>query len=131
MARAERRQAADSVPVEDELTMDGVLGLVHRALDSRKGEGIIILDMTDQVDYLDYLVICTAQTELHSRALTDHLTAELARYDIIVDGIHGYAHGDWIVVDYGVFVVHVFLPRTRDFYRLEELWAAGKEVALG
>ena len=116
--------------VDDELSMDDLLSMVFRALDEKKAERIVILDMTGQVDYLDYLVICTGQTEIHCRALIDHLTAELARYDIIPDGLHGYVYGDWIVADYGVLVVHAFLSKTRDFYRLEELWAGGREVEL-
>jgi ribosome-associated protein len=117
-------------PADDELTMEGLLALIYHALDSRKAEQIVIMDMAGQVDYLDYLIICTAQTEIHARALIDQLTGELARYDIMADGLHGYAHGDWIVADYGVLVVHVFLPKTRDFYRLDELWAAGRTVEL-
>jgi ribosome-associated protein len=116
--------------VDDELSMDSLLSMIYRALDEKKAERIVILDMTTQVDYLDYLVICTGQTEIHCRALIDHLAGELGRYDIIPDGLHGYAYGDWIVADYGVLVVHAFLSKTRDFYRLEELWAGGREVEL-
>jgi ribosome-associated protein len=116
--------------VDDELSMDDLLSMIYRALDEKKAERIVILDMTSQVDYLDYLVICTGQTEIHCRALIDHLAAELERYDIIPDGLHGYVYGDWIVADYGVLVVHAFLSKTRDFYRLEELWAGGREVEL-
>lgn len=114
----------------EELSMEDLLAVVTAALDAKKAERIVVLDMTGQVDYLDYLVICTAQTEIHARAVADNLKSELARYDIMPDGLHGYAFGDWIVADYGVLVVHVFLPRTRDFYRLEELWASGREVEL-
>jgi ribosome-associated protein len=116
--------------VADELSMEDVLKLVHQTIDGRKGENIVILDLTGQVDYLDYLVICSGQTEIHNRAIADAVETELARYDIMADGLHGHRHGDWIVLDYGVLVVHVFLPRLRDFYRLEELWAAGRMVEL-
>lgn len=117
-------------PADDDMTMDELLALIYNSLDSKKAEQISIIDMTGQVDYLDYLIICTAQTEIHARSLVDQITTDLARYDIMADGLHGYAHGDWIVADYGVLVVHIFLPKTRDFYRLEELWAAGRAVEL-
>jgi ribosome-associated protein len=117
-------------PVDDDLTMDGVLRLIRDAIEDKRGEQIRILDMAEQVDYLDYLIICSGQTHTHNRAIADHVAEELARYDIIPDGLHGYPHGDWVLLDYGVLVVHVFLPVLRDFYRLEELWAAGREVEL-
>ena len=76
------------------------------------------------------MVVCTGQTEIHNRAIADHVVSELDRYDIIPDGLHGHRHGDWILIDFGILVVHIFLPVLRDFYRLEELWADGSEVEL-
>ncbi len=54
--------------------MEDLLALIHQALDGKKAEQISIIDMTGQVDYLDYLIICTAQTEIHARALIETLT---------------------------------------------------------
>lgn len=116
--------------VEEDLSIDDILKSVYDAIDGKKGGDIVILDLTGQVDYLDYLIICSGQTEIHNRAIADAVCAELSRYDIMADGLYGYQHGDWVVIDFGVLVVHVFLPRLRDFYRLEELWAAGRMVEL-
>ena len=116
--------------VDEDLSIEDILKIVYETIDSKKGGDIIILDLTEQVDYLDYLIICSGQTEIHNKAIADAVSAELYRYDIIADGLYGYQHGDWVVLDYGVLVVHVFLPRLRDFYRLEELWAAGRMVEL-
>ena len=115
-------------PVDAELEMEDVLALAARALDEKKGENLLVLDVTEQVDYLDYLIIVTGQTELHNQTLANNLTETLAHYDIMPDGLNGQRSGDWILVDYGVFVVHIFLARLREFYRLEELWAGGREV---
>jgi ribosome-associated protein len=113
-----------------EMDMADVLRIIHQAIDGKKGEDILILDLTESVDYLDYLVICTGQTEIHNRAITDEVNSALARYDIIPDGLHGHRHGGWILLDYGVLVVHAFLAPLREFYRLDELWAAGKVVEI-
>ncbi len=117
-------------PVDADLEIEDVLALAAGALDEKKGEGLLVLDVTNQIDYLDYLIIATGQTEIHNQALAQHLIDTLARYDIMPDGLNGQRSGDWILVDYGVFVVHIFLQRLRDFYRLEELWAGGREVEL-
>lgn len=131
MAKARNAARAGTEPaMDDELTMDNVLSLIVKAVEDKKGEDPAVLDLGDQLDYLDYLVVCTGQTRLHTQAIADNIKAELARYDIIPDGLNGYRHGDWILLDYGVLVVHVFLPELRDFYRLEELWSGGRMVEL-
>jgi len=131
MAKARNVARAKAKPrMDDELTMHDVLALIVRSIEEKKGENPQVLDLEEQLDYLDYLVVCSGQTPLHTQAIADHIKAELARYDIIPDGLNGYRHGDWILLDYGVLVVHIFLPQVRDFYRLEELWAGGRMVEL-
>lgn len=110
--------------------MEDVLMLVVDAIENKKGEHPVVLDLSEHLDYLDYMVVCTGQTELHTQAIANHIVDALAHYDIIPDGLNGHQHGDWILIDYGVLVVHVFLPAVRGFYRLEELWSAGKVVEL-
>ena len=130
MSTSVNAKPAGRPPVDADLEMEDVLALVAGALEDKKGEGVLVLDVQEQVDYLDYLIIATGQTELHNQALAQHLKDTLARYDIMPDGLNGQRSGDWILVDYGVFVVHIFLQRVREFYRLEELWAGGREVEL-
>jgi ribosome-associated protein len=116
--------------VDAELEIEDVLQIAASALDEKKGEQIKVLDVREQADYLDYLILVTGTTELHNQTLAGHLKDTLARYDIMPDGLSGQRHGDWILVDYGVLVVHIFSPRLREFYRLDELWAGGREVEL-
>ena len=130
MNQSPKAKAAPRAADQPDMEMADVLRIVHQTIDSKKGEDIVILDLTESVDYLDYLVICTGQTEIHNRAIVDEVNAVLARYDIIPDGLYGHRHGGWILLDYGVLVVHAFLAPLREFYRLEELWAAGKAVEI-
>ncbi len=116
--------------LDDDLMMDDVLKLVVKAIEDKKGEDPVVLDLSDQLDYIDYMVICTGQTELHTRAIADQVSNTLAGYDIISAGLNGYRHGDWILLDYDVLVVHIFMPAVREFYRLEDLWASGQVVEL-
>jgi ribosome-associated protein len=130
MAKVVNSSRAGRPAYDADLAMDDVLRIIRTAIEEKKGEQVTILDLTGQVDYLDYIVVCSGQTDLHNRAVADQVTAELSRYDIIPDATSGYRNGGWILVDYGVLVVHIMLPPLRDFYRLEELWAAGREVGL-
>ncbi|MBN2082240.1 ribosome silencing factor [bacterium] len=130
MVKAREAQLSNRPPLDDDLTMEDVLRIAVTAIEDKKGEDAVVLDISDQLDYIDYIIVCTGQTDLHTKAIADNIKLELSRYDIIPDGLNGYRHGDWILLDYGVLVVHVFLPALRDFYRLEELWAGGRAVEL-
>lgn len=119
-----RRPAA----ADDDPSMEGLLKLIVDAIEDKKGENPVVLELIGQLDYIDYMVICTGHTELHTRAIADNVSRVLAGYDIISAGLNGYRHGDWILLDYDVLVVHIFTPAVREFYRLEELWASGHVV---
>jgi len=130
MVKAPKVNRKRAARAETELTLIDVLQVARQAAEAKKAEHILVLNVSEQANFADYFLICSAQTELHAQAIADHTVSELARYDIIPDGLAGYQHGDWILIDYGLLMVHVFLPRTREFYRLEELWAAAQEVEL-
>lgn len=119
-----------STAVEDDegLYMEDVLRIVRDALDSKKAEQIKIYDLREIVDYLDYIVLACGTTEIHNRALADNVMSELGRHAILNDDLQGYRKGDWILIDYEVMVVHVFLPGLREYYRLDELWSGGEEI---
>lgn len=130
MVKAREAHRGEAAVHDDDLTMDEVLAIVVAAIEDKKGEQPVVLDLENQLDYLDYIIICTGHTDLHTQAIADSVQNALARYAIIPDGLSGYRHGDWILIDYGVLVVHIFLPALRDFYRLEELWSGGRTVEL-
>ena len=115
---------------DDDPSMDEILQLIHQTIDMRKGERPLVIDVSEQVDYVDYIVIANGLTALHNRAIMDYVIEEMARYDIMPDGLNGYENGEWILADFGVLTVHLFTPALREFYRLEDLWAAGREVEM-
>jgi ribosome-associated protein len=122
--------APDPALANVEPSIEELLKLVHDAIDDKKGEKITVLDLSGIVDYLDYMVICSGQTEIQNRAIADNIIERLGRYGIEPDAVNGHTSGQWILLDYGVLVVHVFLTRLREYYRLEELWAGGVEVRI-
>ncbi len=101
------------------------LGLEKKALD------VVVLDIRGQSSYADFIVLMTAKSDPQLLAIADHLESSLkkqGRRPMSVEGIRG---GQWVLLDYGDVVVHVFEGDARSFYDLEGLWADAKreEVA--
>lgn len=120
--------APDPALAELEPEISELLRLVVNAIEDKKGERPVVLDVQEVVDYVDHLVICSGQTDTQNRAIAENIIEALGRYGIMPDGVNGHSAGQWILLDYGVLIIHVFIPKLRDYYRLEELWSGGREL---
>jgi len=88
-----------------------------------KAEDIRVLDMRELISYTDYLLICTGRSVRQTRRIVEEIALRLKREDGQLPGhVEGQAGGEWILMDYLDFVVHVFTPEAREFYRLDVLW---------
>ncbi len=102
-----------------------------RVAAENRGEQIKVLDMRGITPVFDYFVIATGFSRRQLHAISEEIDHKLE--DDLGDkrqNIAGYDESRWIVLDYGDVVIHLFDPETRDYYRLEELWAEAKEVDL-
>ena len=99
------------------------------ALEDKKAEDIILLDVSAQSSFADYFIICTGTSERQLRALADALD-EAARHlrPRLHPKIEGHAEHGWVLVDFNAVIVHLFSAEKRHHYRLEELWHEGKKV---
>jgi ribosome-associated protein len=97
-----------------------------RALEDKKAEDIVLLDLRGIAIFTDFFVICSGTSDRMLRSLLN--TAKESMHDLfdLKGKIQGIPSNGWIVVDYGNFVLHLFSPEQRNFYLLEELWAEGK-----
>ncbi len=97
--------------------------IAARAADSKKAVDIIIQDVRELMSVTDYFVIATAQNNRQIDAVIEEIEEqEVAQAGVKPIGIEGAQEGFWALLDYGDFVVHVFQPEGRDYYRLEEVW---------
>ncbi len=88
-----------------------------------KADEVKILDMHELVTYTDYLVLCTGRNTRLTRRIAEEVSFRLkTEAGVLPSGTEGTAGGDWILVDFLDFVVHVFTPEAREFYRLDVLW---------
>ena len=97
--------------------------IAARAADEKKATDIMVQEVGDLIGVTDYFVIATAANNRQVEAIVDEIEEKL-RTQARVKPIHreGTQDGTWSLLDYGSFVVHVFQPETRDYYRLEALW---------
>ena len=88
-----------------------------------KAEEVRILDMHEVVTYTDYLVLCTGRNARLTKRIAEEIGFKLkGEAGVLPTGTEGTAAGDWILLDYLDFVVHIFTPEAREFYRLDVLW---------
>ena len=101
-----------------------------KALDSKKGRDIKVLEIDKITTLADYFVICSGGSNTQINALCDAVEKELTEKGEEPLHREGYRGGTWVLLDYGCVVVHVFNDEARKFYSLEHLWADGEEVDL-
>ncbi len=101
------------------------------ALLERKGRDIEVLHIEELTTLTEYFVICSATSTTQVKALADSVEFHLKNdHGIMPHHVEGFESSSWILLDYGSMLVHIFLPETRDFYRLENLWKDGEKVPL-
>ena len=108
---------------------DAQLALVRRSLEDDKAEDIVVIDLKGKSSFADYMVIATGRSNRQVVAIADHLAERLKQAGQGYIPIEGKQTGDWVLVDAGDVVVHVFRPEPRTFYALEKMWALENEVA--
>lgn len=97
-----------------------------RAIDSKKGEDIEVIKITDLTILADYFVFATASSSTQLKALTDEVEFKLTEAGVEPHHIEGKATG-WICMDYGTVVIHLLGREQRDYYQLERLWGDGEK----
>jgi ribosome-associated protein len=102
--------------------------LVTTALDDLKGQQITVLDVRHLTSVTDTMVVASGRSDRHVRALADTVVEQCAKAGVRPIGVEGQESGEWVLVDLGDVVVHVMLPRVREFYNLEKLWDLGERA---
>jgi ribosome-associated protein len=113
--------------MEDNSTLHSVKHCLS-ALEDKKADDIVILDVRGKSTLTDYLVIASGTSEPHLRALRVSLERELGKSGIHLYGESKNVHSGWVVLDGFDFMVHLFVPKTREYYALEQLWKDGRKV---
>ncbi|MGC8976806.1 MAG: ribosome silencing factor [Candidatus Ratteibacteria bacterium] len=100
---------------------------IVKSIEDKKGENIIILDLKGLTWITDYFIIASGSSTIQTKTIADNILQNIKELPISVEGIED---GKWILIDYGEVIVHIFLKETRDYYKLEKLWADAKIVEI-
>lgn len=99
-----------------------------RAAQSKKAQNIVVLDLREITSLADYFIICTGTNVRQNQAISDEVHLRLKQAGQLPISVEGYENAEWILMDYGDVIVHIFLDRTRSFYDLERLWRHARPV---
>ena len=102
--------------------------LAYNALDDKKGEDIKVIDISNVSVLADYFIIANGSNASQVNALVDNVEEELAKAGFDAKQREGYGLGNWVLLDFGSIIVHVFDKENRLFYDLERIWRDGKYV---
>ncbi len=91
-------------------------------LQDSKAEEIVLIDVRNSSNLADYLLICEGRSQLHCRGIAENVVFHLKNQGDINLGIEGEFEGNWVLLDYGNIILHVFHPEIRKYYNLEELY---------
>lgn len=101
--------------------------LIEHLLDEKKAENIVTIDLRDKGAIVDYMVIATATSGRQVNALADYLAQDLKSRGITT-GVEGLPQSDWVLIDAGDVLAHIFRPEARSFYNLEKMWGGSDFV---
>jgi ribosome-associated protein len=99
--------------------------LVVAVLDDNKAQEIVKLDVRELTNVTDYMIVASGTSNRHVRALIEHVTEKAREAGRRPIGVEGEDGGEWVLLDLDDTLVHVMLPKVRDFYNLEKLWSLG------
>lgn len=101
-------------------------------VDEKQAEDVLALDVSRLISYTDALVVCTARNERLAKAIHDEVHDRLKRDEGLLPArSEGVGENRWILLDYLDCVLHIFVPETRERYRLEQLWGEAERIDLG
>jgi ribosome-associated protein len=111
-------------------TLDPALRAAVEATRDKKALEIVVLDLRGLASFTDYFLICAGTSRRQIETIADEVREKLGKAKRKPTHLEGYPRGDWILMDYVDFVVHIFTPQSRAYYDLERLWGDAKRLAV-
>ena len=101
-----------------------ILRIVLARLEDMKAEDSVTIDLSGKSSIGDYMVVTSGRSQRHVGAVAEHVVKDLKAAGVSGIRVEGLRQGDWVLIDAGDVIVHVFRPEVRDFYSLEKMWSA-------
>jgi ribosome-associated protein len=123
-------ERADTAALQKDEGLDARIESALDAASDKKALDLVVLDLRPVATFTDYFVIASGTNVRQVQAIADEITERLKREGTRAERIEGYRTAEWVLVDYGDFIVHIFEEKARRFYDLERLWREGVRVPL-
>ncbi len=108
---------------------DETLNLILSRLDDMKAEETITIDLRGKSSITDYMIVTSGRANRHVGAIAENVAKGLKESGIAAPHVEGLSNCDWVLIDSGDVIVHVFRPEVREFYNLEKMWTSDKPTA--
>ena len=100
------------------------------AVTSKKAKDVVALDVQNLTSYTDYLIVASGTSTRQASSIAENIKIELSKVGIKPLSIEGLKEGQWVLLDYGNVIIHIFIEETRLFYDIEGLWADAKKLSI-
>ena len=127
MARSEHAHVIKTVLPEPAPSVEALLRQVHAAVEDLKAQDVVEIDVRSKTSVCDFLVIASGTSTRHVKSIADEVVRKVKELDVQPLGVEGEREAEWVLADLGDVVVHIMLPRMREFYALERLWTVGDQ----
>ena len=104
------------------MTSDELVTLVEESLEADKGEGVVVIPLRGLTSIADHMVIASGRSSRQVAAMAQHVASKLKETGLKRVAIEGLPRADWVLIDGGDIIVHLFRPEVRSFYNLEKMW---------
>jgi ribosome-associated protein len=124
-----RKTSTKAAALKAQPDADKTLKLILSRLDDMKAEDTVTIDLRGKSAFSDYMVVTTGRVNRHVGAIAENVAKGLKEGGITKPHVEGLPNCDWVLIDSGDVIVHIFRPEVREFYNLERLWAQGPTAA--
>ena len=106
---------------------DNMAKTIHKVLSDNKAKNITKINLEKKSSIADYMIICSGTSNRHVISLSNYLVEALKKENLNTLNVEGVRNGDWVLVDAGDIIIHLFRSEVREYYGLEKMWA-GEEI---
>jgi ribosome-associated protein len=124
-----RKTSTQAAALKAQPDADKTLNMILSRLDDMKAEETITIDLRGKSAFSDYMVVTTGRVNRHVGAIAENVAKGLKESGITHPHVEGMPNCDWVLIDSGDVIVHIFRPEVREFYNLERLWMQGPAAA--
>jgi ribosome-associated protein len=124
-----RKTSTPAAALQAQPDADKTLNMILSRLDDMKAEETVTIDLRGKSAFSDYMIVTSGRANRHVGAIAENVTKALKENGIKNIHVEGIPNCDWVVIDSGDVIVHVFRPEVREFYNLERLWTQGPSGA--